>query len=429
MTVAAVPNSATPESAVRSAGDGRRSFLLVSQVYVPDPASVGQHMAGAAAELARRGHHVVVLTSARGYDNPAQRYPARETRDGVEIQRLPFASFGKGSIAVRAIGGVLFLLQAILRGLFLRNLDTVVVTTSPPFSAMAALVIAAVRRVRVDYWIMDLNPDQAVAMGKARAGSLSVRAFDWLNRRILSRSNAVVVLDRFMQARVVAKWPAVASKLAVLPPWPLEDVARPLPHADNGFRHEHQLDEHFVVMYSGNHSPANPLTTLIKAAEQMSDDQGLRFLFVGGGIGKQEVEASRAPNIRSLPYQPLERLNESLSAADVHVVSIGNEVVGMVHPCKVYGAMAVARPILLFGPVENHVADILREERIGWHVAHGDVDGAIATLRRIRATPRIELEEMGHRAQRVVSDRLGRATLTHALCDVLEGQPLTAKAS
>ncbi|MEP6763624.1 MAG: glycosyltransferase family 4 protein [Gemmatimonadaceae bacterium] len=405
------------------------TFLLVSQVYVPDPASVGQHLAGAAAELAKRGHRVVVITSARGYDNPSDRYPSREVRDGVEIRRVPFASFGKGSMTLRLVGALLFLFQAIVHGLFLKNVGTIVVTTSPPMSAIAAVVLASLKRLRVEYWIMDLNPDQAVAVGAAVETSLFVRAFNWLNRKILSRADNVVVMDRFMKKRVVAKLPAVESRLTVLPPWPLEDVSANLPHGANGFRDEHDLQKQFVVMYSGNHSPANPLTTLIRAAEELQNTAGLTFLFVGGGIGKREVEASPATNIRSLPYQPLNRLRESLSAGDLHVVSIGDAVVGMVHPCKVYGAMAVARPILLFGPPENHVADLLASEGIGWHVAHGDVVAAVQTLRKIQALSKEELHAMGLRAQQVVSNRLGRATLTNALCDVFEGRSLPIRTS
>jgi colanic acid biosynthesis glycosyl transferase WcaI len=405
------------------------TFLLISQVYVPDPASVGQHMAGAAAELAARGHRVVVLTSARGYDKPSVHYPSRETRDGVEIRRVPFASFGKASIPVRVIGGLLFLFQCVVQGLFLPRLNTLVVTTSPPMSAIAAVVIATLRRVRVEYWIMDLNPDQAIALGAARPGSLAVRAFDWLNRQILSRAESVVVMDRFMEQRVAAKLPAVRPRLRVIPPWPLEDVQAPLAHSANTFRDREQLQRQFVIMYSGNHSPANPLTTLIAAAEQLQEREGLTFLFIGGGIGKREVESSRSRNIRSLPYQPLASLRESLSAADVHVVSIGDGVVGMVHPCKVYGAMAVARPILLLGPPENHVADLLARERIGWHVAHGDVTGAVATIKEILATPVSELQAMGLRAQQVVTTRLGRAELTRSLCNVLEGRTELERAS
>ena len=395
---------------------------MLSQVYVPDPASVGQHIAGAAEELARRGHRVIVFTSARGYDNPQDKYPRRATRNGVQIRRLPLASFGKGSLSIRAIGGLLFLVQATVLGLFTRDIDTLVISTSPPFSALAAVVIGWVRRVQVQYWIMDLNPDQAVATGSVRADSLTVWAFNWLNRLVLKRANNVIVLDRFMRDRVIAKLPVVASRLQVLPPWPLEEVETPLPHAVNVFRRQHALENKFVIMYSGNHSPANPLTTLIAAAERLQDDAELVFVFVGGGLGKRAVEASNSRNILSLPYQPMEHLRDSLSAADVHVVSIGNEVVGMVHPCKVYGAMAVARPILMFGPRENHVADILREEGIGWHLAHGDVLGTVSTIRQIRTLPHSELERMGNQAQNVVVDRLSRVALTRALCNVLEGE-------
>lgn len=66
---------------------------------------------------------------------------------------------------------------------------------------------------------------------------------------------------------------------------------------------------------------------------------------IGGGNGKKEVDdkiAAGARNILSLPYQPLEEIKFSLSAADVHVVSMGDDMVGIVHPCKVYGAMTVA---------------------------------------------------------------------------------------
>ena len=51
--------------------------------------------------------------------------------------------------------------------------------------------------------------------------------------------------------------------------------------------------------------------------------------------------------VRTLNGRPsnLATLRESLSAADVHVVSLGADMVGIIHPCKVYGAMAVlARP-------------------------------------------------------------------------------------
>src|SRR5207244_2973591 len=176
--------------------------------------------------------------------------------------------------------------------------------------------------------------------------------------------------------------------------------------------------------YSGNHSPANPLSTLLGAAIQLRDDADLRFLFVGGGLGKKEVEAVLAEhklsNALSLPYQPLADLRYSLSAADVHVVSLGEEMVGIIHPCKIYGAMAVARPILFFGPRPSHISDLLDAHRIGWHVGHGDVAGAVETIRRVKSTSVAELQPMGELAQRILGESLSQDALCGRFCDALE---------
>lgn len=408
----------------------RPTLLIISQVYIPDPASVGQHVADAAAEMARRGYRVVVYTSARGYDDPGRRYPARERLHGVDVRRLPLSSFGKSSIAVRLVAQWMFLVQAVARGLFTRGLAGVLVSTSPPFCGIGGALVGAVRGVRVTYWLMDLNPDQMVALGKLRPTSLSARIFDWFNRVILRRADRIVVLDRFMLERVERKGVPVAEKTAIMPPWPHDDALASIAHHNNPFRKRHGLDDAFVIMYSGNHSPANPIDTILDAAERLQDDDRLVFMSIGGGSGKKGVEdriARGVRNIRSLPYQPLGEIGHSLSAADVHVVSVGRDVVGIVHPCKVYGAMAVGRPILLLGPAPCHVSDLIERHRIGWRVSHGDVTGAERVIREILATPREELAAMGGRAAEVIRTRFSKDILQAGFCDVLQqGLPAPA---
>jgi glycosyltransferase involved in cell wall biosynthesis len=266
---------------------------------------------------------------------------------------------------------------------------------------------------------MDLNPDQLVALGVIRETSLVARVFDWLNRLVLRRASDVVVLDRFMAARVNRKLD-VSAKLTVIPPWPHEDHLEAIDHRENPFRRRHGLDGKLVVMYSGNHGPSNPIATLLQAAKRLGDLPEMVFLFVGGGIGKKEVDEAAGPSIRSLPYQPLHELRYSLSAADVHLVTVGDSVVGIVHPSKVYGALAVARPVLLLGPEQSHVGELVAENDIGWRVSHGDVDGAEQVLRRIARTPAAELAAKGARAKALVSNRLSKAELCGRFCDIIE---------
>jgi colanic acid biosynthesis glycosyl transferase WcaI len=396
--------------------------MIISQVYVPDPASVGQHVSDAAIEMVRRGYRTVVYTSARGYDDPSKIYPARELRDGVEVRRLPLSSLGKSSILVRLIAQGSFLLQAIVRGLFTPGLCGLLVSTSPPFCSVAGLVISKLRRVPVKYWVMDLNPDQMVAMKILSERSLAVRVFDALNRAILRQASDVVVLDRFMLERVTRKFD-VGDRAQTIPPWPHDDKLENIPHTANPFRRQHVPDSTLCLMYSGNHSLANPLTTLLDALATMKDYPRLLLMCVGGGGGKIEVEkriASGANNIRSLPYQPFDKIRFSLSAADVHVVSIGTDLVGIVHPCKVYGAMAVSRPVLLLGPSPSHISDLIERHRIGWHIQHGDAEAAKRVLRQILDTAPTELQEMGRRAGVAISGELSKQILITRFCDTLQ---------
>ncbi len=280
------PRVACPEQEKTPA---QPALVVISQVYVPDPTSLGQHLHDAAAELARRGFRVIVLTSRAGYEDPKQRYAKREVRDGVEIRRLSWSSLGKRSILFRLLGAASFLLQAILRVACLRKIDGLLVCTSPPMGSFAALAVAAVRRVPIVYWAMDINPDQAVALGHFRAGSMPVRCMERLNRAILRRAERIITLDRFMAERLQRKQDC-GARIAVIPPWPLDETLRPVARAENRFRREHGLDGKFVVMYSGNMSIAHPLQTVLQAAEQLGHRRDVVFLFVGGGLARRDIE-------------------------------------------------------------------------------------------------------------------------------------------
>lgn len=401
-------------------------IVIISQVYVPDPAAVGQHIADVAEELVRRGRRVVVYTASRGYDDPAMRFPLRETRAGVIVRRCPLSSFGKHSIAVRLVAQILFVAQATLRALLTGGVGAVLVSTSPPFAGIAGAIVARLRRVPMLWWVMDLNPDQMVLAGRLRSTSVATRIFDWMNRVTLDTASLVVALDRFIAARVLAKRD-VRDKLRILPPWAHAHGSDRVCHADNPFRHEHGLDSRFVVMYSGNAGFSSPLDTLLAAAGRLQDDDRIRFMFIGGGVVKREIDAlvaaTKPPNMATLPYQPFERIRYSLSAADVHVVSTANEGVGVVHPCKIYGAMALGKPVLAFAPRESFIADIFARHRCGWLVEHGDVEGATRAIRAAAAMSAKDLEAIGARAARAAETEYSPPALRAAFCDLVEAMP------
>jgi hypothetical protein len=138
-------------------------------------------------------------------------------------------------------------------------------------------------------------------------------------------------------------------------------------------------------MYAGNHSPCHPLDTLLEAALKLKTLDDIAFCFVGGGSEharvKQFALRHALGNVRCLPYQPLNELAGLLSAADLHVVVMGDEFVGIVHPSKIYNIMAVGTPALYVGPQPSHITDLATQNsgRFLLH-RHGDVDGVVLAV-------------------------------------------------
>lgn len=323
--------------------------------------STAQHLTDLATELCRRGHSVTVLTSDRGYDDPDLRFKRRERWKGINILRIPSLSWGKSSKLKRIANFSSFLLICAVRMLFLQRVDVVVALTSPPLVSVLAAVYARCTRARLYCWIMDLNPDEAIAAGWLKENSIAAQMLKRLMNYSMRRADQVVVLDRFVKERI-RKSGVNPEQISVLPPWSHSDVVSYSSIGRQEFRATHGLDGKLVVMYSGNHSPCHPLDTLLDAAGSLRERTDISFCFVGGGSEQRKVrsfaEAHKLTNIKCLPYQPLESLSASLSAADLHVVVMGDPFVGVIHPCKVYNIMAVGSPMLYIGPKESHVTDL-----------------------------------------------------------------------
>jgi putative colanic acid biosynthesis glycosyltransferase WcaI len=349
--------------------------------------STAQHLTDLATELSNRGHAVTVLTSDRGYDDPTLRFKRRERWKGITVIRIPSLSWGKSSKWKRAANFSSFLLFCTFRMLFLPRVDAVVALTSPPLISFLAALYARFTGTRLYCWIMDLNPDEAIAAGWLKEKSIATRLLKRMMNYSLRRAEKVVVLDRFAKDRVRDEGVA-GERIAILPPWSHSDVVSYSRDGRQEFRNTHGLDGKFVVMYSGNHSPCHPLDTLLEAALTLRDRSDIVFCFVGGGSEQQKVRRfageHRLANIKCLPYQTLAGLSASLSAADLHVVVMGDSFVGIIHPCKVYNIMAIGSPMLYIGPEESHVTDLAPQ--LNGHLLtakHKDHDTVVSHIIRV----------------------------------------------
>jgi colanic acid biosynthesis glycosyl transferase WcaI len=353
--------------------------LLLNQAFYPDVVSSGQHATDLAVELAAAGHEVTVITSRRAYDDASRQFQAREIWRGIHIVRLGMLGLGKSARWRRAADFASFIANCFLRMLLLPRADLVIALTSPPLISALGAFLVRLKGGKFVFWVMDLNPDEAIAAGWIRAESSVGRILSSILNYSLRHSDRLIALDRFMAQRLIAKG-VPERKVAVIPPWSHDAaVSRDL-EGREAFRREHRLDGKFIVMYSGNHSPCHPLDTVLAAAARLRENPAIAFCFVGGGSEFRKVREFASDhvlsNIHCIPYQPLDKLSASLSAADLHLVVMGDPFVGIVHPCKVYNIRRLGIPFLYIGPVPSHVTELSPAAAF----RHGDVDGVARFL-------------------------------------------------
>jgi len=362
-------------------------ILFLNQTFYPDSVATAQQLIDLSEYLIQQGHQVSVITSKRGYDNPTALHSGFERFHGVEIHRVGSTGFGKSRVRWRLVDALTFLFAVALKLIRFPKQDLVISLTSPPLIGFLGVLFTLVKGGQSTQWLMDINPDMAIEVGYLSRQSWITKSLNWIFEFTLRNSSKMVVLDRFMKERVIRHGGNPAD-IVIVPPWSSHpDEIQERPKSLNIFRRQHDLQNKFVILYSGNHSIVHPLDTLLEAARSSRDQKDLLFLFIGSGARVSDVtefkNANELQNIMQLPHQPREVLPDSLSAADVHVVVMGDNTSGLVHPSKVYGILSAGKPFVFIGPKRSHVTELLNECPVGYQVEHGNVAGFLNAIQKI----------------------------------------------
>ena len=194
----------------------------------------------------------------------------------------------------------------------------------------------------------------------------------------------------------------------MIPNWADGALITPVAPEANALRAEWGLTGAFVVGYSGNLGRAHEYETILDAIARLEaapappDGQRVVWLLIGGGALYRQFEAEAGrrglASVRFAPYQPRERLAESLSASDVHLVSLRPDMEGLVVPSKYYGIAAAGRPAIFIGDGDGEIARSLARHGTGFTVAAGDGAALAAVVARLAAHPG-EAARMGHAAR------------------------------
>jgi len=393
-------------------------YLLISMAYPPDKTSAGQHYDDLCNYLIDRGHTVIVLTAREDYSENKS-YPIWSKEKNKLVIRLPFSNVSKKNIAARLIGSLSFILQGLFICLLMGKINKIICTTTTPLTPLIGLWMKLIKRVPYIYWLMDLNPDQMVSLGKIKENGIIHRLSAKLQSKFVDSAEFTVVMDDYMKRRVQSY--SKTANLIVIEPWPVFSSNETSLPDSNPYFSRWDINDKVVVMYSGNHGITSKVDKFLNIIESVRNPI-VEFVFVGGGVLFDKVEhfARLNKNVKAFPYVPKEDLHYSLAVADMHLVTIDERMIGINHPCKIYGVMEASRPVLFWGSKESNGGNLVVENNLGWQFDVDDEARIVEFLNNIQIKDRHTYQQMGVTGSRLVNQRFSRAALVAKLSGYIE---------
>jgi glycosyltransferase involved in cell wall biosynthesis len=381
----------------------RPRLLVLNQYYWPGVEATAHLLSELCAALAEE-FDVTVVTGRVDQTGPS----GRIVRNGVEIHRVASTAYDRSRLSLRAVNYLTYLGRSLVEGLRADPPDLVLCMTDPPVIADVALAVA--RRFRVPLVVVsqDVFPEVAVEL-KRLDNPAVVGALRGAVRLYLERADRVVAIGETMRRRLIEKG-AAPERVVVIPNWVDTETLSPRPR-DNAWARENGLAGRFVVMHSGNIGHAQNLDALVRAATFLRDLDDLTVAIIGGGARRNELkELQRTLDVDCVQfkgYQPREVLAESLSAADVHVVGLAGGLAGYVVPSRLYGILAVGRPVIVAADADSESAQLVRRVGCGVVVPPGRPE-LLAEQIRLAYEGRLDLEAMGARGREFVTREADR---------------------
>lgn len=410
-------------------------ILIISQYYPPETGAAPARAAHFARALARAGHEVRVLTGLPNHPSgeiqPDYRGLGRmtESLDGITVERVWLHATPRKTAWTRLWNHLTFAGSAFPVALSGPKPDVVFATTPPLFLGITAWIASRLRGAHLVLDCRDDWPQAAVALGELRPGPVT---------------SALGALALFLQrraARVIGVTPGMmrefekrgidSGRLELITNGADTELFTPAQPAAAAPNHRP-----VTVLYAGTHGLVHGMEALIDAAERLDHRDDLRFVFVGDGVAKPELERRVAQaglkHVEFHPSLPPDQLVARIRDADVCVATTrAHAFCGETIPVKLFDYLACGRPVV--AAVSGDAAEVVRRSGGGIVVDPGNGEAMANAIEELIADP-LRRQEFGrsgsdfvqqHYSRRAAGQRLERLLLE--VDRLARGRPVTPR--
>ena len=391
-------------------------ILIYSYNYYPEPIGIAPLMTELAEGLVRRGHEVRVVTGMpnyperRIYQGYRNKLYLTEERNGVIIQRSYIWVRGpKPGLLDRMLLDSSFMVTSIVQAFNGWRPDIIFATVPPLLVSVPVGIYAWVRRCPVILNIQDIVSEAALRVKLVNPDGIVIKTAKFVEKLTYEKVNRIsVIADGFVDKLVGLGIPN--NKIAYIPNWVDTNFIKPLSKTNNSFRIKYQLEDKFVVLYSGNIALTQGLETVIKAAKLLGSIPEISFVIAGEQEALQQLEKVcqeyQTENVLLIPLEPREKLPDMLAAADVGLVVQKRRVTVFNLPSKIPVLLASGCAIIGSVPDTGTAKEVILKSGGGIVVPPEDAESLAQAITDLHKNP-AQLEALGKSGRKYAEEYYG----------------------
>ena len=327
----------------------------------------------------------------------------------LTIHRMHLYREGKSFIG-RAIRYILFSIECFWKAVTVPA-DFIFTGSGPPTQGVVVGLAKKLSGKKVIYNLQDIFPDSLVTAGICDQNSIFYHIGRKMEDFTYRNADHIITITDDMKANIMRKG-VPEDKISVIRNWIDTDKVKHISRIDNTLFDELELSrDKFYVVYAGNLGKVQGVNVLVEAASLLKDNENIRFVIFGNGSEednlKQMIAENHLNNISMFPLQPVERVSEVYSMADVCIISCmpGTGKSGM--PSKTWTIMAAGVPIIASFDLNSEMEKIIGKAKCGYCVESGKAEELAKGIVKIQSNYKI-IQTMGENARKYVENCAGK---------------------
>lgn len=349
------------------------NVVLISAYFPPDTGSASHLFYELGCEFVKRGHDVKVITSFPSYyptgnwKNYKNKFFVKEKKEDITVLRIKVFTFPRHIPFARALWQFNLAAFFLLCGIFIKNVDVIIVYSPPLTLGITAWILAKLRNAKFILNVQDLFPQSIIDLGILK-NRILIKFFESMEKFVYEKADFITVHSEGNKRHIIEKIKN-HKKVSVIPNWVDIEFLKP-GEKINEFSKKYNLSNKFVVSFAGVLGYSQDIDIILDAAKKLEEYKDIIFIIVGDGVEKprllKKAELIELKNVVFLPMQPREIYPYIIHSSDVSLVTLHSCVKTPVVPSKILSIMACGKPLIASLDLNGDAARLIEEAKCGF---------------------------------------------------------------